>query len=225
MGQLAKYEPRRQDAELIKEGAKAFLPRLKLCCGMSPPVKARPPKAVVGDWFLGKETNLGQEAEFVIIEGLPHALQMDDSGKKVIAESFDPKDPVFQAIKAGRAQYTKGYGWGFDYLLWSPKAGVFCVYFAQKSAKVAAPEFERRLGEHVSFTSREQVFQNGNSAMIPVLATLKEEPAKMFTDADLDAALTIFRNSAPRQKGEETDGEGDPTAPAAKAGGRKAKAA
>lgn len=218
---LAKYEPRKQDAALMAEGKVSFLPPIKLMSGMSKPVKKK--KAVVGDWFFGQETNLGQETEFVVIEGLTHALQMDEGGQKVLSESYDPKDPVFQAIKEGRAKYLKGYGWGFNYLLWSPKARAFGVYFCQKSAKVAAGEFEDRLGKHVSATSWEKSFNTGNSAMIPKLLTLDEAPAVVFSDADLEAALTIFRNSKPRQAGAEGGEDGDETAPAAKAGGRAAR--
>lgn len=224
---LAKYEPRKQDTDLIKEGQTSFLTPLKLMSASSKPVKAR--KAQIGDWFVGKETNLGSEAEFIVIEGRPHARQTDENGMETLAESFVVSDKVFQDIKAGRAKYEKGFGWGFDYLLWSTKQRTFCVYFCQKSAKMAAGEFEDRLGKHVSATSYEKNFNTGNSAMIPRLTTLEDEPAAMFSDADLEAALTIFRDPKPRV-GKSEDAEGgegaeDPKAPAAKAGGRAARKA
>jgi hypothetical protein len=221
MGNLAKYEPRRQDKALLDQGKVNFLPPIKLMSGMSKPVKKK--KAVVGDWYFGQEGNLGQETEFVVIEGRAHALQMDDNGQAVLSESFDTNSKEFKDIQEGRANYAKGYGWGFDYLLWSPRQKAFGVYFCQKSAKVAAPEFEDRLGLHVSATNYEKVFQNGNSAQIPRLTTLKDPPTEMFSDADLDAALVIFRNPSARKKGEATDADGDATAPAPKAGGRAAR--
>jgi hypothetical protein len=219
---LAKYEPRKQDAALMAQGSTTFLPPIKLMSGMSKPVKAK--KAVVGDWFLGQETNLGQETEFVVIEGLPHALQLDEKNK-VTAESFDPNDPVFKTIQAARAKYAKGAMWGFNYLLWSTKVKQFGTYFINKSAKQAAPDFEARLGLHVSATSWEKTFNTGNTAMIPRLTTLQDEPSAMFSQADLEAALAIFRNSKPRDQGQEMDEDGNSSSPAPKAGGRSARKA
>lgn len=223
MSNLAKYEPRRQDKALIKEGATAFLPPIKLMSGMSKPVKARPPKAKIGDWFLGQETNLGQETEFIVFEAVPHALLLDDKWK-VLEESFSPEDPVFKKIQEmTKVRGQKGASWGFNYLLWSCVAKGFGVYYINKSAKMAAGEFEDRVGLHVSATSWEKQFNTGNTAMIPRLVTINGEPKSLPSEADIAAAVGILRASAPRDAGQSAPEATSDPADAPQAGGRKGR--
>ena len=219
--------PSFQSAELVDPSMfddmvrSAFLPRLKVLAVTSD--LAVEGKAPAGNLLLerGKDewVDLGKRLEVYPLCYRFLALKFDENNK-VEMQSFDPKSPEFQQIRAEAQEKDSGCAFGPQFLLWVPSLKEFVTFlFGSISFRPESRKMNACLGTPdvpgcmATFTTK--LASNGkNKWFVPVIAKSSAtglpmfDPAKGMAMAAAYQAAKIATQSDPEPEGANATADG-----------------
>jgi len=196
-----------QDQRDLKQDV--YIPNLTFVTGTSDVAKANPPLAHQGQYF-GHNTALTDPVIFVC-HVRRHAIFFKN--KEKIAESFNPKSPIYQDIKADVPNYDFNKGYCprecLSFLVYVPALGDFCIlYPASKTQRSVAGDiikYTTPIKDRDSDASKElgvaHLFKLGNTqltnkfkTLIPTATPLFEPPEDYASPGEdaLARAVKIF---------------------------------
>lgn len=219
----------------VKKRAKNWLERAQLAAPLSKVVREK--KAQANEFMFG-DTNVGEETVVVIVARRDHALWLVDNAAYM--ESYDRNEEEFGRIVQEVEARTKGAMEGYDFLFWSPEAQEFFYYHVCKTSLDYADEWQSAmpLGPDqpdgprgpitaVLYNEEHPGSGKGREKHYWNVPRIRLEPGIEVTTLPSpeasSKALKLF--SEPRPQGRDDETKGNAKKPAAKAGGRRRKAA